>query len=114
MLKLCIGALEARFSDNDIISVFSVLNPSNMPSKRVGLNSWGVTELELLLKQYGVQKDLEGKILSPLVDSDACRREFLNFKLQASLDWNNKTFKDLWAIITWNEPLQVKYANIFC
>ena len=47
-------ALEARFSDNDIISAFSVLNPSNMPSKRVGLNSWGVTELELLLKRYGV------------------------------------------------------------
>jgi len=58
-------ALEARFSDNDIISAFSVLNPSNMPSKRVGLNSWGVTELELLLKRYGVQKDLEGKIFSP-------------------------------------------------
>ena len=69
-------ALEARFSDNDIISAFSVLNPSNMPSKRVGLNSWGVTELELLLKRYGVQKDLEGKIPLPLVDSDACRREF--------------------------------------
>jgi len=49
---------------------------------------------------------------SPLVDADACRREFFNFKLQASLDWNNKTFKDLWAMVTWNEPLQVKYANI--
>ena len=31
--------LEAKFNDNDIISVFSILNPSNMPSKRVGLNS---------------------------------------------------------------------------
>jgi len=72
----------------------------------------GVLELELLLKQYGVQKDLEGKILSPLVDSNVCGREFFNFKLQASLDWNNKTFKDLWAMVTWNEPLQVKYANI--
>ena len=105
-------ALEARFSDNDIISVFSILNPSNMPSKRVGLNSWGVTELELFLKRYGVQKDLDGKIISPLVDSDVCRREFFNFKLQASLDWNDKTSKDLWAMVTWNEPLQVKYANI--
>ena len=106
-------ALDARFSDSDIISVFSVLNPSNMPSKRVGLNSWGVTELELLLKRYGVQKYLDGKILSPLVDSDTCRREFFNFKLQASLDWNDKTFKDLWVMVTWNEPLQMKYANIF-
>ena len=31
--------LEARFSDNGIISAFKILIPSNMPSKRVGLNS---------------------------------------------------------------------------
>ena len=104
--------VEARFSDNDIIYAFSVLNPSSMPSKRVGLNSWGVTELGFLLMQYGVQKDLEGKIFIFFVDSDACRREFFNFKLQASLDWNMKTFKDLWAMVTWNVPSQVKYANI--
>ena len=68
--------------------------------------------MKLFLKRYGVQKDLEGKILFPLVDSDTCRGEFFNFKLQASLNWNNKTFKDLWAMVFWNEPLQVKYANI--
>ena len=94
-------ALEARFSENDIIFVFSILNPSNMPSKMVRLNSWGVIELELLLKRYGVQKYLEGKIFFLLIDSDACRKDFFeNFKLQASLDWNNKTFKDLWAMVT--------------
>ena len=87
-------ALEARFNENDVIPAFSVLNPFDMLSKRFGLNSWGVLKLKLLLKQYGVQKDLEGKILSLLVDSDACRREFFSFKLQASLNWNNKTFKD--------------------
>ena len=83
-----------------------------MPLKIVGLKSWGVTKLELLLKQYGVQKDLEGKILSLLVHSDACRRNFFNFKLQTSLIWNNKTFKNLWAMVTWNELLQVKHVNI--
>ena len=31
--------LEARFSDNGIISAFKILNPSNMHSKRVDLNS---------------------------------------------------------------------------
>jgi len=35
-----IKALEACFQDNDIISAFKVLNPFNMPSKRVGLASW--------------------------------------------------------------------------
>ena len=47
-----------------------------MTSRRVGLASWGVTELELLLKHYGVQKYMVGKILPPLVNSDACKREF--------------------------------------
>jgi len=84
--------LEARFSNNDIIFVFSILNPSNMPSKMVGLYSWGVTELELLLKQYGVKKYLEDKFFSLLIDSNVFIREFFNFKLQARLDWNNKTF----------------------
>ena len=31
--------LKARFSDNGIILAFKILNPSNMLSKRVGLNS---------------------------------------------------------------------------
>jgi hypothetical protein len=74
-------ALEARFSNNDIIFVFSVLNPSNMPSKMVGLYLWGVTELEFLLKQYGVKKYLEDKIFSPFINSNVFIREFFNFKL---------------------------------
>ena len=28
------------------------------------------------------------------------------------VDWNDKTFRDLWAMVTWNTALQVKYANI--
>ena len=71
-----IKALEARFHDNDINLALKILNPSNMPSRRVGLASWGVTEFELLLKHYGVQKEVGGKILPPLVNFDACKREF--------------------------------------
>ena len=81
--------LEARFSDNDIISAFKILNPSNMPSKRVGLNSWGVADLEVLLSHYAVEKEIVGKILPPLVNLDECRREFFNFKLQGTLDWSD-------------------------
>ena len=104
--------LEARFSDNGIISAFKILNPSNMPSKRVGLSSWSVTDLEVLLNHYAVEKEFGGKILPPLVNSDECRREFFNFKLQGTLDWSDKTFKDVWSMIIWNEPLQKSYANL--
>ena len=54
--------LEARFSDNGIISTFKILNPSNMPSKRVGLNSWGVADLEVFLSHYALKKELVIKL----------------------------------------------------
>lgn len=28
------------------------------------------------------------------------------------VNWNDKTFKNLWDIVTWNYALQVKYAYI--
>lgn len=34
------------------------------------------------------------------------------FKLQGTVDWNDKTFRDVWTMLTWNYTLQVKYANI--
>ena len=60
--KFVCKCLEVRFSDNGIIPAFKILNPSNMPSKRVGLNSWGVADLEVLLNHYAVQKEIDGKI----------------------------------------------------
>ena len=83
------NCLEARFSDNDIISAFKILNPSNMPLKRVGLNSLDVADLEVLLSHYVVEKEIVGKIPPSLVNLDECRREFFNFKLQGSLDWSD-------------------------
>ena len=103
--------MEARFSDNGIILAFKILNPSSMPSKRVGLNSWGVADLEVLLNHYAVEKEIGGKTLPPFVNLDEYRREFFNFKLQGTFDWSDKTFKDIWSMITWNESLQKSYAN---
>jgi len=28
------------------------------------------------------------------------------------VDWNDKMFEDLWALVTWNSALQVNYTNI--
>ena len=53
-----------------------------MPSKKVDLNSWGVADLEVLLNHYVVEKKIGGKTLPPLANSNECRREFFNFKLQ--------------------------------
>jgi len=35
VVVVCIG-LGARFVDNDLISCFKILNPTNMPSKHIG------------------------------------------------------------------------------
>lgn len=36
-----IDALEKRFQDNDIVDAFKKFNPSNMPSRQVGLTNRG-------------------------------------------------------------------------
>ena len=97
--KAICKCLEARFSDNGIVLAFKIINPSNMPSKRLGLNSWGITNLEVLLNHYVVEKQIGGKTLPSLINSNECKREFFNFNLQGTLDWGDKTFKDIWSII---------------
>jgi hypothetical protein len=48
------SALDARFCDNDLISCFKILNPTNMSSGQVGLQNWCIIELDTLLCNYGV------------------------------------------------------------
>lgn len=105
-------ALEVRFADNHIMDAFKVLGPTNMPTRQVGLASWGVQEMETLCAHYGVQREFHGKTLSPLVNSAAIKQEFFAFKLQATTDWGDKSFKDVWAMVTWNDTLKRKYENL--
>ena len=107
-----IHALECRFEDNDIVSTFKVLNPTNMPSRQVGLAQWGCAEMEVLCGQYGVERNVRGKILPPLIKPQKVREEFFAFKIQSTTEWCDKTFKDLWGMITWNPTLQLKYENL--
>ena len=104
--------LEARFSDNSIVLAFKILNPSNMPFKRIDMYSWDVVDLEVLLNHYIVKKEIGDKVLPLFINSNECRKEYFNLKLQRTLDWSDKTFKDVWSMKTWNEPLQKSYANL--
>ena len=83
-----------------------------MPTKQVGLANWGVVALELLCAQFGVEREIGGRKIPPLVNSIAIKREFFAFKLQATTDWLDKSFKDVWSMITWNHTLKVKYENL--
>ena len=102
----------ARFKDNDVIDAFKILNPIYMPQRQVGLNSWGVVQLDVLLQQYAQEKQVGGQILPPLVDVAACKQEFFAFKLQGCTEWMDKTFGELWASISWSPSLKLKYPNL--
>jgi len=73
--------LDARFKDNDLISCFKVLNPTNMPLRQVGLQNWFVGELETLLADFNVDYSHVGFSLLALIDIVACKQEFLSFNL---------------------------------
>jgi len=36
---ICVG-FDGRFVDNDLILCFKILNPTNMPSRQIGLQNW--------------------------------------------------------------------------
>ena len=95
MLNLFANALEARFQDIDVVNALSILNSSNMTSRIVGCDGFGKSSPRLWVAKLG-----GNKTLSPLVNSDACRREFLSVKLQGTLKYKDKTFIVLWAMIT--------------
>ena len=75
------SALDAYFSDNELISRFKILNLINMPSKQVGLQNWCIFELEILLGHHGVERSHRGFKLLTLVDQATCERESLAFKI---------------------------------
>jgi hypothetical protein len=89
------NVLECRFEDNHIMAAFKVLDPTNMPSKQVGLANWGMVDLELLCGQYGVEREIGGRKIPPLINLIAIKREFFAFKFQATTDWLDKSFKDI-------------------
>ena len=83
------------FCDNDLISCFKILNPTNMPSGEVALQNWCIYELDILLYHYGVDHSHGNFKFPHLVDQTACKSEFLAFKLQCTTKWGDKNFRDL-------------------
>ena len=109
--EICKG-LENRFKDNDIVSCFKNFNLTKFPSRQVGMASWGVTKLERLCAHFGEDKRIDEKEFCALVNIDAIRREFFAFKVQASTEWREKSFHDVWCMINWKQSLHGKYENL--
>ena len=109
--EICKG-LENRFKGNDIVSCFKILNPVELPLRQVGMGSWGVLELEKLCNHFGQDLHIDEKKICALINVDATKREFFSYKVQASTEWHDKTFNDVWSMISWNQLLRGKYENL--
>jgi hypothetical protein len=103
--------LSACFVDSDVLDAFKILNPFTMLQRQIGLGNWDVIQLGTLLDFYGKERNIGCTIYPPLVDSTACRQEFFAFKLYEISEWAERSFKELWASITWSPSLNVKYPN---
>ena len=109
--EICKG-LENCFKDNDIVNCFKILNHVELPSRQVGMGSWGVQELEKLCNHFGKDLHNDETNFCALINVDATKREFFFYKVQASTEWHDKTFDDVWSMISWNQLLRGKYENL--
>ena len=78
--------LENRFKDNDIVSYLKILNHVELPSRQVGMRSWGVPKLERLCNHYDKDLQIDEKKICALINVDATKREFFSYKVQASTE----------------------------
>jgi hypothetical protein len=83
-----------------------------LSQRQVGLSSYGVVQLDLLLKHYGEEKHIGGTTYPPLVTAATCKQEFFAFKVQGSCEWSDCTFEDLWTSISWSPSLKLKFPNL--
>ena len=94
------------------MSCFKILNLVELPSRQVGMGSWGVLELERLCNHFGMDLQIDEKKICALMNVDATKRELFSYKVQASTEWHDKFFNNVWSMISWNQLLCGKYENL--
>lgn len=80
-INLLIGNIRARFPNVDLLSAMEIFEPQSYPADQRLLVGWGNGNLQTLLDHYGcpMENQLRARFDS-VVDSEACRGEFLPFK----------------------------------
>ncbi|KAL3688692.1 hypothetical protein R1sor_015001 [Riccia sorocarpa] len=86
------NALKERFADNDLVSAFRILSPTQMPTQLVKLREWGQKELDSLCAHFGEPKVLKGESQPPLLRSAAVKTEFYSFKSHAVSEFGELSF----------------------
>ena len=82
-----------------------------MPSRQISLTNWGCWIWSCYVTNMEFSVNLMKKIHS-LINSIAIKINVFAFNLQATTDWLDKRFKNVWSMITWNHTLKLKYENL--
>ncbi|CAJ0828556.1 425_t:CDS:2, partial [Entrophospora sp. SA101] len=72
-----ISCIEEKFPNKPLITVMKIFNPKEWPLNIVNFQEFGINELNLLLDQFGMEKNIKQKDNSykkfePLVDKESC------------------------------------------
>lgn len=65
-----------------------------------------------VLFSNGVLREVYGKDPSTFNKINGYEVEFFAFKLHETVYWSDKSFNDVWAMVTWNDMLKRKYKNL--
>ena len=89
--------LKSRFpeEETDLLNAMAIFDMENLPNAATDLANSGNTELETLLKHYG--EDKSGK--AQLVNSDACRGEWMLMKQLVTKNYPLMKMCPLWELL---------------
>ncbi|GES83200.1 zinc finger protein 862-like [Rhizophagus clarus] len=86
-----------RFPHRSILSSMKIMNPIEWPKNNESLNDYGEKELEELIDFYGVANEPNYPI--PIIDADAIRDEWDNFKAIILANYRNLSIDDLLPLL---------------
>ena len=97
--------LQNRFpeQETDLLNAMVIFDMKQLPTSANALAVSGTDELETLLQHYGEEKDGT----APLVDSDACKGEWMLMKQLVSKNYPSMEMRPVW------ELLYKKYRETF-
>ena len=64
--------------------VFKIMNLTQLPSRHVGVGSWGVSEPERPCNHFGKDLNIDEKEFCALINANVTKREFFAYKVQTS------------------------------
>ena len=86
-----------RFPHRSILTAMKIMNPIEWPKNNESLNDYGEEELEELIDFYGIANEPNYPI--PIIDADAIRDEWDNFKAIILANYKNLSVDDLLPLL---------------